>query len=533
MRKLHLLPLAAITLILFTFAACKQTPEATFVLNGTINGATEGSVILTGPRNFVPDTAVIENGTFIFAADIPEPAQYALMFPDHNNQRVTFYAENANMTFNGHVDSLRFAFIEGGAVQNDHNEFVRRTEALSEKHNIAALRGPSRTAGRAQMEETRNALIEAMEKFNEERKELVPDFIKDHPTSYYSVLLIQQNARGKSGEMIESELHLLSQQLASNPLVVSLWEMVDNLKEAEQGFEAILGNAHELQYAIDPSFNGRAHSNVEYLAVCPDDNIAALRTDGSVRIMDPNGKTIRDFKPSIKSTPASLAIDQSGKIYILGTKHEVRTVESRGQTREVRTPAGVECLVYSMEGKKLGEIELPGVTSVSGARAVGNDLIIADQSGRRIAVYDVVSGENKTKIENMRACCGILDISIGPNKEILIANLGAFRVEGYDYSGEMLLSFGRAGTGINDFHGCCNPVSVAYLSNGGIVTVEKSPTRIKVFSSDGARQIAGIDELVEGCNYIPMIVDSKDNLYMASEKMGMMKCVATKQVAAR
>ena len=103
----------------------------------------------------------------------------------------------------------------------------------------------------------------------------------------------------------------------------------------------------------------------------------------------------------------------------------------------------------------------------------------------------------------------------------------------YDYSGARILSFGKAGTGINDFHGCCNPVSVAYLSNGGVVTVEKSPTRIKVFSSDGARLIAGIEELVEGCNYIPMIVDSKDNLYMASEKMGMMKCVATKQVAAR
>lgn len=532
MRKLHQLPLTVIALILFAFAACKQEPKAVFVLNGTIEGISEGRIILTGPKDFEPDTAIIENGTFTFTADIPEPAQYSLLL-DGTYQRLAFYAENANMTFTGNADSFRTATVTGGTLQEDHNEFLRRTEALSEKHNLSSLRSTSRTAGRTATEETRNALIEAMEKFNVEKKELVPDFIKDHPKSYYSVLLIQQNARGKSGEMIESELHLLSQELASNPLVLNLWEMVDNLKEAEQGFETILGTAQELQYAIDPGFNGKAHTDVEYLAVCPDDNIAALRTDGSVRIMDPNGNIIRDFKPAIQATPSSLAIDQSGKIYILGTKHEVRTVESRGQTREVRTPAGVECLVYNLSGEKLGEIDLPGVNSVSGARAVGNDLIIADQSGRRIAVYDVVSGERKTNIENMRACCGILDISIGPNKEILIANLGAFRVEGYDYSGEMILSFGRAGTGINDFHGCCNPVSVAYLSNGGIVTVEKSPTRIKVYSSDGARQIAGIDELVEGCNYIPMIVDSKDNLYMASEKMGMMKCVGTQQLASR
>lgn len=88
------------------------------------------------------------------------------------------------------------------------------------------------------------------------------------------------------------------------------------------------------------------------------------------------------------------------------------------------------------------------------------------------------------------------------------------------------MAFGQRGKKLNDFHGCCNPVSVASLSTGAIVTVEKDPTRVKVFSKDGAKAISGIEELVQGCLHIPMAVDSKDNLYLASGKKGMVKCVS-------
>jgi hypothetical protein len=96
--------------------------------------------------------------------------------------------------------------------------------------------------------------------------------------------------------------------------------------------------------------------------------------------------------------------------------------------------------------------------------------------------------------------------------------------------GKQLLAFGQRGKDVSDFHGCCNPVSVAFLSNGAIVTVEKDPTRIKVYSQEGAKQIEGIQELVSGCTYIPMIVDGNDNLYLASPKKGIIKCIPQKKV---
>ena len=90
------------------------------------------------------------------------------------------------------------------------------------------------------------------------------------------------------------------------------------------------------------------------------------------------------------------------------------------------------------------------------------------------------------------------------------------------------VSFGQRGNTIDDFHGCCNPVSVAFLSNGGIVTVEKDPTRIKIYSKEGAKKVEGIDELVKGCAYIPMTVDRNDNVYLASKTDGIVKCKSIK-----
>jgi hypothetical protein len=151
--------------------------------------------------------------------------------------------------------------------------------------------------------------------------------------------------------------------------------------------------------------------------------------------------------------------------------------------------------------------------------------LVADVKRQLVGIYDAQTGKLLSEMKDMRPCCGILDFSINPDNELLVANLGAFRVQKYDLNGKLLLTFGKRGKELDNFHGCCNPVSVAFLSNGAIVTVEKDPTRIKIFAKEGAKKIEGIDELVDGCEYIPMIVDANDNLYLASASKGIVKCV--------
>jgi len=187
---------------------------------------------------------------------------------------------------------------------------------------------------------------------------------------------------------------------------------------------------------------------------------------------------------------------------------------------------GVEGNVLNEKGEHISKYRLARLKTATGARVVDNHLIVSDFQNKRIAMFDSKTGKAGSIIKDMRPCCGILDFSVNAKNEILVANHRAFRVQGFDFTGKSIVAFGQRGKSLNDFHGCCNPVNVAYLSNGAIVTVEKDPTRIKIYSKEGAKQIAGIEELVKGCSYIPMIVDSKDNLYLASGRKGMVKCVS-------
>ena len=61
---------------------------------------------------------------------------------------------------------------------------------------------------------------------------------------------------------------------------------------------------------------------------------------------------------------------------------------------------------------------------------------------------------------------------------------------------------------------------------GQFITVEKDPTRIKIYNKEGAKQIEGIEELVNGCAYIPMTVDNKENIYLTSPEKGLVRCVS-------
>ena len=229
-----------------------------------------------------------------------------------------------------------------------------------------------------------------------------------------------------------------------------------------------------------------------------DNNICGLRGDGMITILKPDGTKVSEFTTSMKSTPSAMAIDQANdKIYVLGTIKENREMKSRGKTVKLDKPKGIECNVFDAKGKKLQTMTIAGTKSVTGAKVVNNKLLIADFASRSVFIYDLAAGKIESTIKDLRVCCGILDFGVNAKKEIMVANLGAFRVQAFDYSGKIKYAFGKRGTTINDFHGCCNPVNVSSLNSGAVITVEKDPTRIKIYSKTGAKQIAGIQELVK------------------------------------
>jgi hypothetical protein len=187
--------------------------------------------------------------------------------------------------------------------------------------------------------------------------------------------------------------------------------------------------------------------------------------------------------------------------------------------------------VYDPAGTKVATLKLPEASSATDAHFIGGELAVGDYEKGQIVFFEVNGSEAKMvrKIDKVfRLCCGIFDFCPGSEPgTIVAANLGAFKVQNFKGT-EKTGEFGQRGEKPEEFRGCCNPVNLGLLADGSIITVEKDPTRVKIFAKDTktCTKITGLTELVKGCSTIPIAVDSKGAIYLASDTMKcIVKCV--------
>lgn len=262
---------------------------------------------------------------------------------------------------------------------------------------------------------------------------------------------------------------------------------------------------------------GDFHSRISYIATAPDNTLYALESSGIIHKYDASTKEIGKFDTGMKSTQA-LAISEAGEVYVFSTSTRKEEREYNNRKYKVDVPSGVEYKVFDKNDKELRSKKLDNVMSAQAAHLIGGKLVIADNGKRVIRILDPESGKETASISGLRLCCGIFDFCEGPDNTIAVSNLGAFQVQCYNLKGKKVFAFGKRGKGIDDFHGCCNPVSAGYLSDGRILTVEKSPTRIKIYNAKGrqATEVQNVEELVQGCSYIPVAINSNDEVFLAA-----------------
>lgn len=91
-----------------------------------------------------------------------------------------------------------------------------------------------------------------------------------------------------------------------------------------------------------------------------------------------------------------------------------------------------------------------------------------------------------------------LDVAFDAMGALWVSNPGKLGVEKYRADGALLTAWHQPGFATHQFPGCCNPIHIAFKSNGTLVTAEKGINRVKTFAAD--RSFAGVAATSEHLN---------------------------------
>jgi hypothetical protein len=522
------------------------SPER-FVLSGEFEDVKEGVVIIaTDFGQNVLDSLKLVDGKFTFTGDFPIPTEVDIKVKDEIYfSRV--WAENDSIKLraaigNGNYSSMKSEFSGGEFQTGSQNYYSSQRKFYNEAKKKYPL--VIEMQRRVLTEDEKKEGERQKRKYVEEGDQFEYNYIKNNSKDPFCAHIIYMKLTSKLGGEKAIDLKpladLLDQSIRKHKYVQMMFDMLNSMLETETGVQNFVKDANNVKYKVDKSFKGSVYNEIVYMGKFKNNNICALSgnsTHGdyngtnkggkvsSIQIIDPTGKEIRRFDLELDGSPNVVAVDDEDLIYVITVKQETKVEKVRGIKFTRKVNKGVECVIYNALGKKVKSFPLEGLKNATGAKCYEGALLISDVSTSQIKIYKCENGDPTSTIEDLRPCCSILDFDVDNKGQIVVANLGSFRVDAYNFEGNKLVSFGERGRGINQFSGCCNPVSLSKLDNGCVVTVEKTPTRIKVYSKDGAHIIEGIEELVKGCFHIPVVSDSKNNIYLASPEKGLVKCV--------
>jgi hypothetical protein len=527
------------------FSSCEEKKVNELVLNGELTNFKNGVIEVSfGFMAQEKEKVDIVDGKFSYRKQLKEPMEICLEVPQKNPDMMRgnpryyrFYVDNGNVNvkFNGE-DFSKNPVIEGSQIYLDTRKFADEIKrrypedpyAIYKEMNPLYMKKDKESVAKLKELQDKAAIIR--DKHWKATKESEEWFIDNNPKSYYSAVLILKRNSGKRGGKklaeVKAEVSRLSPEMQATGIMKRLLAKSETVAKTDKSYAEIMKGAKNVNYKRDNSFNGTEFKKIKYLASLSNGNVCSIDEMGIVKVISPTGKLIRKIEIAEAGPKNAIAVGADDKIYIPCAVMGKEKAKFRGKMIERSVVKRVDCYVFNEQGKQLDKFELPGIKNLFGLKVTADCIAASDYDQKHIKLFDLKTRKELTTIKGLRPCCMMMDFDLNEKNQVLVANLGAFRTHIYDFNGKLESTFGKRGATLDDFHGCCNPVNVASLSNGAVITVEKSPTRIKIYDEAGAKKIDGIEELVEGCVYIPMTVDNKQNIYLASPEKGLVRCIS-------
>ncbi|MFN8240548.1 MAG: TlpA disulfide reductase family protein [Bacteroidales bacterium] len=230
MKKIvNLLIIAAI------MAACAPK-EPQYVIKGNISGADSVTFILqkrVAGKYEKLDSAMVLNGTFTIKGGKVEYPEMVVLMAKNLRKGMQFYLENSEITITGNIDSLYDAKVTGSLTQDEYKGYQESLKAFSEKNRklYEDYQAAEKAGDKAKVAE----LEKASEDMYKEKTNSDKEFIKSHPASYVSPMILNSISYELEAEEIETFIAGLDTTVAKVQMVKDLAERAAVMKTVSIG----------------------------------------------------------------------------------------------------------------------------------------------------------------------------------------------------------------------------------------------------------------------------------------------------------
>jgi hypothetical protein len=205
------------------------------------------------------------------------------------------------------------------------------------------------------------------------------------------------------------------------------------------------------------------------LASQPDGTVLVCG-DRALLAVDRGGAVLARYP--LEGEPTCVSVGGDGRIY-LGLGDHVEVIEPASE--ETARPRGAPRAWSDLGPQAI-------VTSIA---AAGANVFVADAGNRAVLRFDT-GGKLLGRIDgDWVVPSPYFDLAAQPDGTLWVANPGRHLLLHFTSEGRLLGSWGGESTAPEGFLGCCNPVHIALLPCGSLVTSEKGILRVKVFESEG------------------------------------------------
>ena len=241
MKKLLFVLFAAST----AFVSCeKSLGENEYEITGTIedtifNGKKVFLEKQGGYMGFVPvDTAVVENGKFVFKDTVSGPSLHFISFEDKPQEKANLILESGHITLDINTDTI-YKSVQGGSFNNEKlHDYYTITTANNNKMRdfqtenqsvMMKARQENDTATMNKLQKDYEALAKDMTTTNKE-------FVKNNPKAYVNVFIIKQllSSGGEDRAEVEELYNNLDPSVKETKDGKEIEEMLTKMKEAEE-----------------------------------------------------------------------------------------------------------------------------------------------------------------------------------------------------------------------------------------------------------------------------------------------------------